>query len=50
MKTREIINPPLVADLIRYQARERPDEAALLFEGEAFTYGEMNARAKRCKP
>ncbi len=47
MTTREIINPPLVADLIRYQARERPDETALVFEGETFTYGEMNARANR---
>ncbi len=47
MTTREIINPPLMADLIRYQAKERPHETALLFEGETFTYAEMNARASR---
>ena len=44
---RDIINPPLVADLIREQARLRPDAAGLVFEGRSFTYAEMNARANR---
>ncbi len=47
MSQREILNPPILADLIREQARRRPDETGLIFEGRSFTYGEMNARANR---
>ena len=41
----EIINPTVVADLIREQARLRPSQIGLSFEGRDFTYEQMNARA-----
>ena len=47
MSQREILNPPVIADLIEIQARERPDRIGLVFEGRSFTYAEMNARANR---
>lgn len=47
MGQREIINPPVIADLIEIQARERPERVGLLFEGRSFTYAEMNARANQ---
>lgn len=47
MTQREILNPPLVADLIREQARRRPDRRGLVFEGRKFAYAEMNARSNR---
>ncbi len=47
MTAREILNPPVIADLIREQARRRPDEIGLVFEGTSFTYAQMNARANR---
>lgn len=43
----EILNPPVVADLIREQARARPDRIGLSFEGREFTYAQMNERANR---
>ena len=50
MGQREILNPPVVADLIREQARLRPDRLGLIFEGKRFTYAEMNARSNRAAP
>lgn len=47
MIEREILNPPLIADLLREQARRRPDATGLVFEGRRFTYAEMNARSNR---
>ena len=47
MTTREIINPPIIADLIREQARRNPDRAAVIFEGRTFTYRDMNERSNR---
>jgi fatty-acyl-CoA synthase len=47
MSQRVILNPPVVADLIREQARLRSDRVGLVFEGKSFTYAEMNARANR---
>jgi len=47
MGQREILNPPVIADLIEIQARERPERIGLSFEGRSFTYAEMNARANR---
>ncbi|PQA88965.1 long-chain-fatty-acid--CoA ligase [Hyphococcus luteus] len=47
MSQREILNPPIIADLIREQARRQPDKTGLIFEGRRFTYGEMNERANR---
>ncbi|MHA7872860.1 MAG: AMP-binding protein, partial [Hyphococcus sp.] len=47
MTTRDILNPPVIADLIREQARLRPDQLGLTFEGRDFTYAEMNARANK---
>lgn len=47
MTTREIINPPIIADLIREQARQRPEQIGLIFEGKSFTYAQMNERSNR---
>lgn len=47
MTQREILNPPVVADLIREQAQKRPDQIGLIFEGSSFTYAQMNARSNR---
>ncbi len=47
MIQREILNPPLVADLIREQARRQPDATGLIFEGRRISYGEMDARSNR---
>jgi len=44
---REVLNPPVIADLIREQARLRPDRVGLIFEGKSFTYAEMNARSNQ---
>lgn len=44
---RRIINPPLVSDVIREQARRLPDRAALFFEGESYTFAELNERSNR---
>jgi len=43
----DILNTHLVADLIREQARLRPDRIGLSFEGRDFTYAEMNERSNR---
>jgi acyl-CoA synthetase (AMP-forming)/AMP-acid ligase II len=43
----DILNPPIVADMIREQARLRPDQVGLQFEGRSFTYAEMNSRSNR---
>ncbi|WP_428408133.1 long-chain-fatty-acid--CoA ligase [Hyphococcus sp.] len=47
MSQREILNPPLIADLIRRQASEQPDRTGLIFEGRSFSYAQMNERANR---
>ncbi len=47
MTTREILNPPFITDLIREQARRRPEQIGLIFEGKSFTYREMNERSNR---
>lgn len=47
MIEREILNPPVVAGLIREQARRRPDATGLVFEDLRFTYADMNARSNR---
>ncbi|MEO1137631.1 MAG: AMP-binding protein [Pseudomonadota bacterium] len=47
MSQREILNPPVTADLIREQASRQPDRVGLIFEGKQFTYAQMNARANR---
>lgn len=47
MTEREILNPAIVADLIWEQARARPDQVGLIFEGTEFTYAQMNARANK---
>lgn len=43
----QLINPPVIADLIRERARDYPDHIGLMFEGKTFTYADMNARANR---
>ena len=47
MNQSEILNPPIVANLIREQAQQRPDQVGLKFEGAEFTYAQMNARANK---
>ncbi len=47
MRHREILNPPVIADLIRTQAKLRPDVVGLEFEGRSFTYAQMNERSSR---
>ncbi len=47
MSQRQILNPPVIAGLIRIQAREQPDKIGLIFEGKTFSYAGMNARANR---
>ncbi|MEZ5928986.1 MAG: long-chain-fatty-acid--CoA ligase [Parvularculaceae bacterium] len=42
-----IINPPVIADVIREQARRYPDRVALTFEGKSYTFSEMNERSNR---
>lgn len=42
-----IINPPLVADILRERARASPDRIALRFEGRDFTYAELDAGSNR---
>jgi len=37
-----------VADIVGRQAKARPDEVALWFEGRATTYGELDALSSRC--
>lgn len=44
---RKIFNPNTLADLIEEQARDLPDDLALLFEGETWTYAQMNEQADR---
>ncbi|MEO8927355.1 MAG: long-chain-fatty-acid--CoA ligase [Caulobacteraceae bacterium] len=39
---------PSVADIVRSQARERPGEVALWFDGRATTYGELDRLSSRC--
>lgn len=43
----ELINPPIVADMIRARARDYPDHVGLMFEGKNYTYAQMNERANR---
>lgn len=43
----EMINPPVVADMIRARAQNHPDRVGLVFEGKNFTYADMNDRANR---
>lgn len=40
-----IINPPLVADIIREQARAMPDRIALRFEGKTSTFADIDRRS-----
>ncbi len=47
MSQRNILNPPVIADLLRLQAEAQPDKAGLIFEGKSITYAEMNLRANR---
>lgn len=47
MSKRKILNPPVIADLIREQASRQPDRVGLIFEGKEFTYAQMNARSDR---
>ncbi len=47
MTQREILNPPVIADLIWEQAQQRPDQVGLIFEGAEFTYARMNARSNK---
>ncbi|MBI1364900.1 MAG: long-chain-fatty-acid--CoA ligase [Alphaproteobacteria bacterium] len=42
-----IINPPLLADLIRERARRTPNRLALRFEGASHTYSQVNERSNR---
>lgn len=42
-----IINPPVIADIIREQARRFPNRIALRFEGRDFTYADIEARSNR---
>ena len=42
-----MINPPLVADMLREQARRFPGRVALRFEGRDFTFEELEERANR---
>ncbi|MGE5502359.1 MAG: long-chain-fatty-acid--CoA ligase [Ignavibacteriales bacterium] len=37
-----------VADVARVQAKERPDAAAILFEGRTTTFAELDARSNQC--
>ncbi|MFI4933813.1 MAG: long-chain-fatty-acid--CoA ligase [Caulobacterales bacterium] len=37
-----------VADIARRQARERPDDLALWFEGRTTTYAQLDARSSQC--
>ncbi len=46
-RVRRIVNTPTLSGLIEDQAANQPDEIALVFEGAAFTYAELNARANR---
>ncbi len=43
----DLINTPLVADMLRARAERHPDHVALEFEGKRFSYDDMNARANR---
>ncbi|WP_411820677.1 AMP-binding protein [Hyphococcus formosus] len=47
MKHADILNPPIIADLVRLQANARPDKIGLSFEGRDFTYAQMNERSNR---
>ncbi len=47
MSKREILNPPVIADLLRIQATNQPDKIGLSFEGKPFTYRDMNTRSSR---
>ncbi|GJL93294.1 AMP-binding protein [Hyphococcus sp.] len=47
MSQREILNPPVIADLVRIQAAAQPDKIGLSFEGKSFTYRDMNLRSNR---
>lgn len=42
-----IINPPLIADIPREQARRLPNRVALRFEGRDFTFEDIDARSNR---
>ncbi len=46
-RDRKIFNPTNLADLIEEQARTAPNDVALHFEGKAFTYADIDARANR---
>ncbi len=47
MASREILNPPFLGELIETQARNRPLETALSFEGQEISYQALNERADR---
>ncbi len=47
MTDRDIVNPHIVADLIRLQAQAQPDKVGMVFEGKSFTYAEMDARSNK---
>lgn len=42
-----ILTPEFMGDLIRDQAGRAPDRIGLIFEGQEFTYSEMNERANK---
>jgi acyl-CoA synthetase (AMP-forming)/AMP-acid ligase II len=46
-KQRRIINAPTLSGLIEEQAQHLPHETALIFEGQASTYAELDVRANR---
>ncbi len=47
MTQRDVLVTETVDELVRRQASLNPDRIGLEFEGETFTYAEMNARANR---
>ena len=44
---REILNPKTMGDLITEQAAREPDRIGLIFEGETFTYAQMEERSNK---
>jgi acyl-CoA synthetase (AMP-forming)/AMP-acid ligase II len=42
-----LINPPLIADILKEQARLHPGRVALRFEGREFTFEQMEARSNQ---
>ena len=44
---RTLLNPVVTGDLIRTLADKHPERVGLIFEGEEYTYAQMNERANR---